>query len=124
MKLTDTQLVILSAASQREDRAVDGPANRKGDALRNVIAKLLSNSLLEEVQAAGTLPVWRKDPENGALALRITDRGMQAIGIAAPAPEPDDPQAAPGAAGHCGAGSRASEIRSPPQSGFEPASGS
>jgi hypothetical protein len=96
MKLTDTQLVILSAASQREDRAVDGPANRKGDAPRHVIAKLLSNSLLEEVQAAGTLPVWRKDTEKGALALRITDRGMQAIGVAAPAPEPIDTQAATG----------------------------
>ena len=96
MKLTDTQLVILSTASQREDRAVDGPANLKGGGARNVITKLLSNALLEEVPAAGTLPVWRKDTEKGALALRITDRGMQTIGIAAPAPEPIDTQAATG----------------------------
>ncbi len=29
-KLTDTQLVILSAASQRDDRGVELPANLKG----------------------------------------------------------------------------------------------
>src|SRR5712671_5792672 len=96
MKLTDTQLVILSTASQREDRAVDGPASLKSGAARNVITKLLSNALLEEVPAAGTLSVWRKDTEKGALALRITDRGVQAIGVAAPAPEPGNPQAAAG----------------------------
>src|SRR5712671_3311014 len=96
MKLTDTQLVILSTASQREDRAVDGPANLKGGGARNVITKLLSNALLEEVPAASTLPVWRKDTEKGALALRITDRGMRAIGVAAPAPEPIDTRAATG----------------------------
>jgi hypothetical protein len=93
MKLTDTQLVILSTASQREDRAVECPANLKGGAARNVIAKLLSNALLEEVPAGGRLSVWRKDAEKGALALRITDRGMQAISVAPPAAEPGDPQA-------------------------------
>jgi hypothetical protein len=29
-KLTDTQLIILSAASQRDDRGVELPANLKG----------------------------------------------------------------------------------------------
>jgi hypothetical protein len=33
-RLTDTQLVILSAASQRDDRGVELPANRKGEAVR------------------------------------------------------------------------------------------
>src|SRR3954452_437487 len=108
MKLNDSQLVILSTASQREDRAVDAPGSLRGGAARNVITKLLSNALLEEVPAAGRLPVWRKDSENGALGLRITDRGMQAIGIAAPAPEPGDPQAA---AGVPAAAARAAEPR-------------
>jgi hypothetical protein len=32
MKLTDIQLVLLSAASQREDHAIEFPANLKGGA--------------------------------------------------------------------------------------------
>jgi hypothetical protein len=35
-KLTDTQLIILSAASQRDDRGVELPANVKGDSLAAV----------------------------------------------------------------------------------------
>ena len=34
-RLTDTQLVILSAASQREDRGVELPANVQGKAAGN-----------------------------------------------------------------------------------------
>jgi hypothetical protein len=33
-RLTDTQLIILSAASQRDDRGVELPANVKGEAAR------------------------------------------------------------------------------------------
>src|SRR4051794_5337155 len=36
-KLTDMQLVILSAASQRDDRGVELPANVKGEAARKVV---------------------------------------------------------------------------------------
>ena len=34
MKLTDTQLVLLSAASQREDRAIELAPNLKGGAAK------------------------------------------------------------------------------------------
>jgi hypothetical protein len=37
MKLTDTQLVLLSAASQREDRAIELAPNLKGDVIRRAI---------------------------------------------------------------------------------------
>ena len=37
-RLTDTQLVILSAASQREDRGVERPANIHGKAAEKVVA--------------------------------------------------------------------------------------
>ncbi len=40
-KLTDTQLIILSAASQRDDRGVELPANLKGGAARKAVDKLL-----------------------------------------------------------------------------------
>ena len=60
-KLTDTQLVVLSAASQRDDRGVELPANVKGQAARKLVDELIRAGLLEEVGAAGSLPVWRRD---------------------------------------------------------------
>jgi hypothetical protein len=81
MKLTDTQLVILSAASQREDRAVELPANLKGGAAHKVVGKLLSDGLLEEIRARGTLPMWRRNNEEQPMALRITKRGLKAIRV-------------------------------------------
>ena len=80
-KLTDTQLVILSSASQRDDRGVELPANLKGEAARKVVDKLIRASLLEEVAAAGSLPVWRRDIENRPMALRITKSGLDAIDV-------------------------------------------
>jgi hypothetical protein len=100
-RLTDTQLVILSAASRRDDRGVELPANIKGEAARKAVDKLIRASLLEEVRAAGSLPVWRRDDESGPMALRITKNGLDAIDVedkavaapkktsARPAPVPD-----------------------------------
>jgi hypothetical protein len=46
-----------------------------------VVGKLLSEGLVEEIQAGGSLPVWRRDDAHGPLALRITKRGFAAIGV-------------------------------------------
>jgi len=81
MKLTDTQLVLLSAASQREDRGVELGSNLKGGAAHKVLGKLLTEGLVEEVPAHGALPVWRRDEENRPLALRITQHGLDAIQV-------------------------------------------
>jgi Protein of unknown function (DUF3489) len=81
-RLTDTQLVILSAASQREDRGVELPANVQGKAAGKIVDKLIRAGLLEEVGASGSLPVWRRDDDNGAIALRITSAGLAAIAAA------------------------------------------
>jgi hypothetical protein len=81
MKLTDTQLILLSAASQREDGAIELKPNLKGAASHKVVHKLLNEGLIEEVAAGGSLPVWRRDDENGALALRITSDGLAAIRV-------------------------------------------
>jgi hypothetical protein len=80
-KLTDTQLIILSAASQRDDRGVELPANVKGGAARKVVDKLIRGGLLEEVRAVGSFPVWRRDDESGPMALRITKTGLKAIDV-------------------------------------------
>src|SRR5215471_2806627 len=81
MTLTDTHLVLLSAASQREDGGIELAPNLKGGAAHKVIGKLLTEGLVEEIQALGSLPVWRRDEGKGPLALRITKRGLAAIGI-------------------------------------------
>src|SRR5947209_4033158 len=80
-RLTDTQLIILSAASQRDDRGVELPTNVKGEAARKVVDKLIRAGLLEEVRASGSLPVWRRDDERGPMALRITKNGLEAIHV-------------------------------------------
>jgi len=97
-RLTDTQLVILSAASQRDDRGVELPASIKGDAARKVVAKLMRADLLEEVRAGGALPIWRRDDDRGAMALRITKTGLEAIDVedeAAAAPKDTSVRPAP-----------------------------
>ena len=91
MKLTDTQLVLLSAASQRDDHAIELPANLKGGAAHKVIGRLLAERLLEEIQANGSLPVWRRDNERGPYALRVTKLGLGAIQVEdAPGAEASD----------------------------------
>jgi len=71
-RLTDTQLVILSSASRRNDRGVDLPTNVAGEAVRKAVDKLIRAGLLEEVHANGSLLAWRRDAEAGPMALRIT----------------------------------------------------
>jgi Protein of unknown function (DUF3489) len=80
-RLTDTQLIILSRASQRDDGGVELPANVKGEAARKVVDKLIHAGLVEEVHAGGSLPVWRRDAERGPMALRITKTGLDAIDV-------------------------------------------
>src|SRR5260370_30433266 len=36
--------------------------------------------LIEEIPAQGSLPEWRRGEDKGAVALRITERGLAAIG--------------------------------------------
>ena len=102
-RLTDTQLIILSAASRRDDRGVELPANIKGEAARKTVDKLIRASLLEEVRAAGSLPVWRRDDDSGPMALRITQNGLDAIdvgdeAVAAPKTTSARPDPVPGKA--------------------------
>ena len=56
-KLTDTQLVILSAASRRDDRGIVLPTNLKGGAAQKLVGKLIDLGLIEEVRARSGLPV-------------------------------------------------------------------
>jgi len=87
MKLTDTQLMQRSVAPQRKDGANLPAPNLKGSAASKVGGKLLRGGLSEEVPAAGSLPVWRRDDDAGPRALRITGRGRVSLGVEAGTPQ-------------------------------------
>ena len=91
-KLTDTQLVLLSAASQREDGAIDPGQGPKGGLAKKAINKLLTDGLVEEVPAGSLLSAWRRDDDRGQLALCITARGLAAIGIDKVGTSPEAPR--------------------------------
>jgi hypothetical protein len=79
MKLSDTQLMILSSASQRTDHAAVLPANLKGSAASKVVSKLLNEKLLQELRAKDDMPVWRRGDDSRPYSLRITKAGLKAI---------------------------------------------
>jgi hypothetical protein len=94
MKLSDTQLLILSSASQRTDHAAVLPANLKGSAAKKVIDKLLNEKLLQELRAKDDLPVWRRGDDNRPYSLRITKAGLRAIEVEEVAEAPNNNAAA------------------------------
>jgi len=82
--LTDTQLVILSAAAQRHDSAIlPLPKSLKVPkaAATTVLKSLLKKGLVAERPAAADEPHWRKSKDGGRRALVITEAGLQAIGV-------------------------------------------
>jgi hypothetical protein len=82
IKLTDTQIVMLSAAAQREDRCLVAPRDLKGGAAQKAAAKLIHGGLAKEIKAKPGTPVWRKDAQTGqSFALKLTAAGVRAIAI-------------------------------------------
>ena len=80
-KFTDTQLVLLSAAAQHPEGALELSPDLKASGAKKVVGKLLRGGLVEEVPARGILPPWRRDDQHEPLALRITKVGLATIGI-------------------------------------------
>jgi hypothetical protein len=97
-KLSETQLVILSAAAQREDRNVlPLPGSLRGGAANKVVGALLKRGLIAETATdsqtkadAALNRIWRNDEHGRAILLRITDAGLAAIGV-----EPEGGASAP-----------------------------
>jgi Protein of unknown function (DUF3489) len=82
IKLTDTQLVMLSAAAQRDDRSLVAPAHVKGIAAQKAAGKLIAAGLVKEVKAKAGAPIWRRDVETEqTYALKLTAAGMKAIAV-------------------------------------------
>lgn len=96
--LSDTQLVILSAAARREDRNVlPLPGSLRGGAATKVVGALLSRGLIAETTTdsqtkadAALNRFWRNDEDGRATLLHISAAGLVAIGI-----DPDGGDSAP-----------------------------
>jgi hypothetical protein len=94
-QLSDSQLVVLTAACQRADRCVfPVTAKLKGNAAGNVLKSLLNKGLIKEIRAKRDDTVWRHDGQRGRMTLVVTKAAFAALGIdpreAAAEAEPDE----------------------------------
>jgi hypothetical protein len=84
-RLSDTQLIVLSTATQQEDAIAVLPDRLRGGAAVKVVTPLLAKGFLQEVPAKPNTPMWRRDGVEGqSYALVITRAGRAAINV-----EPD-----------------------------------
>jgi hypothetical protein len=81
VKLTEAQLVMMSAGAQRKDRCLSAPATIKGAALVKVSAKLAKLGLAREIEAKPGAPIWRRDDAGQGYALKLTAAGLKAIAV-------------------------------------------
>ena len=82
-KLTDTQLVLLSAAANCKDGILPINDRLKGGAAKAVAQKLLALGLAEEQAAPPSSRGWRVTAEGQQIVLVITSGGLAAIGVEA-----------------------------------------
>jgi hypothetical protein len=113
MKLTDSQLVILSGAAKRSDGTVlplpKSMKLNKGSATL-VLKSLLKHKLVAEQEAGGDAEAWRQDGNGNRIGLSITPAGLKAIGIEElPERTLEESAAKPGAKGKTGRPARASK---------------
>ena len=84
-KLSDAQLVILSAAAQRPDGSLlplPESLAAKGAALNRVMIEMLcKRKLAEERPTVKDSPEWRRDEGGQSLGLFVTKSGLLALGI-------------------------------------------
>jgi hypothetical protein len=81
VKLTNAQLVMLSAASQHGELCLTAPARMKGAILTKVSERLVKLGLVREIRAKTGMPVWRRDEASQSYALKLTAAGLKAISV-------------------------------------------
>ena len=89
-QLSDTQLIVLNIACQRQDRSIFPlPKSLKGGAVTKVIGSLLGKGLIEAVPARQVEfhpmlddVVWRETETGERLTLIVTDAAFEALGLA------------------------------------------
>src|SRR5215208_2682121 len=94
-KLNDTQLVILSSASQRDDGFAVLPEGVRAASGKAAVIRLSKLGFLKQVRVKRDQPHWLTDEQGRRIGLKITTAGSAAIGVGddskgeeQPAPEP------------------------------------
>src|SRR5215472_652415 len=77
-QLSDSQVMVLAHAAQRDDGVVILPDTLRGAAAVKVVKALLDRRLVQEIRAKKGTPAW---PRGADCALKITRAGRQAIGL-------------------------------------------
>ena len=80
-KLNDTQLVILSSASQREDGLAALPEAVRAASGKAAVIRLSKLGFLKQVRVKRDQPHWLTDEEGRRIGLKITNAGSAAIGV-------------------------------------------
>jgi DNA-binding MarR family transcriptional regulator len=86
VKLTDSQLIVLSAAAARDDGLAVVPAKMNKAGAAKVGTSLITRKLMRGVKTKPGMPVWRHDEDGRPISLMITKAGRNAIGVAEAAP--------------------------------------
>lgn len=84
IRLTDLQLVLLSAAAARPDSMLLPPPDSvraRGKTLERTLTKLLERELVEEVSARHEAEAWRETEDGARLGLRLAPAGRGALGL-------------------------------------------
>jgi hypothetical protein len=95
VKLTEAQLVMMSAAAQRKDRCLSAPTTVRGAALGKLNAKLVELGLAREIEAKPGAPIWRRDDAGQGYALKLTAAGLKAIAVGEGSRDTIEPNEAP-----------------------------
>jgi hypothetical protein len=78
-RLTDTQLIVLSRAAQREDGAAALSEGMTEKAAQKLAAALVRRQLVREIRAKPGMPVWKRSEKGRSHALITTKLGRTAI---------------------------------------------
>ena len=83
-KLTETQIIVLTAGAKRPDNiALPLPKGLAGAAAKMAVAKMMEHGWLKEVDANTRRgePLWRETGDGHGMTLVVTEAGLLAIGI-------------------------------------------
>src|SRR5215218_4248916 len=78
-KLNDTQLVILSSASQREDGFAVLPEGVRAASVKAAVIRLTKLGFLKQVRIKRDQPHWSSDEGGRRIGLKITTAGSAAV---------------------------------------------
>ena len=81
VRLSDTQLIALSNAAQREDGVVSISDRLKGAVAQKFVTTLIGKGFAREVRAKPGVPVARRDEDGRSYALVVTKLGRAAIHV-------------------------------------------